>query len=249
MTDTHNKSAETPVIAAEAKAPVVVATAPKAAKPVAVEKTAAPAKPLAAKPATRIQAAAKPQAVKAKTKTTASKPAAAKKSKPAASKPAATAKSKPALGKSAKTAQTKTSKLMNNTIETMTAATNDSFKEGMEKTLSAVNEVTAFHKDTVEAVIASATVTGKGLETAGTNAAAYAKSAMEEGVAATKALSSAKSMQEVFEIQSNYAKSAMGSYLAELNKTTELFSGLVKDGAKPLNTRFSEIAELAQSQR
>lgn len=247
MTDTKDKTAETPAIAAEAKAPVSVAAAPKAAKPAVVEKTAAPAKPLAVKPAARTRPAAKTQA--AKKKTAASKPAAAKKPKLAASKPAAPAKQKPATGKLAVKAKTKTSKLMNNTIESMTTATNDTFKEGFEKTLSAVNEATAFHKDTVEAVIASATVTGKGLEAASTNAAAYAKSAMEEGVAATKALSSAKSLQELFEIQSNYAKSAMGSYLAELNKTTELFSGLVKDGAKPLNTRFAAVAELAQSQR
>ena len=236
MTDTRIKSDEAPAIAADAKAPVVVAAAPKAAQPAVVEKSAASAKPLAAKPA-------------AKKKNAASKPAAAKKPKLAASKPAASTKQKPATSKPAVKAQTKTSKLMNNSIESMTAATNETFKEGFEKTLSAVNEASAFHKDTVEAVIESATVTGKGLETVGTNAAAYAKTAMEEGVAATKALSSAKSMQEIFEIQSNYAKSAMGSYLAELNKTTELFSGLVKDGAKPLNTRFAAVAELAQSQR
>ncbi|SDM59701.1 phasin family protein [Maricaulis salignorans] len=247
MTDTNTKTTRTTAIAAEAKAPVVVAAAPKAAKPAVVEKPAAPAKPLATKPAARTKPAAKSQA--AKKKTGVSKPAAAKTPKLAASKPAAPAKQKPATSKPAVKAQTKTSTLMNNTIESMTAATNDSFKEGVEKTLSAVNEATAFHKDTVEAVIASATVTGKGLETAGSNAAAYAKTAMEEGVAATKALSSAKSLQEIFEIQSNYAKSAMGSYLAELNKTTELFSGLVKDGAKPLNTRFAAVAELAQSQR
>jgi phasin family protein len=247
MTDTNTKTTRTTAIAAEANAPVVAAAAPKAAKPAVVEKTAAPAKPLATKPAARTKPAAKPQA--AKKKTVGGKPAAAKTPKLAASKPAASTKQKPATSKPAVKAQTKTSKLMNNSIESMTAATNETFKEGFEKTLSAVNEASAFHKDTVEAVIESATVTGKGLETVGTNAAAYAKTAMEEGVAATKALSSAKSMQEIFEIQSNYAKSAMGSYLAELNKTTELFSGLVKDGAKPLNTRFAAVAELAQSQR
>ncbi|WP_417470148.1 phasin family protein [Maricaulis sp.] len=234
MTDINVKSTETPANAAAAKASVEVAAAPKAAKPAVIAKTAAPAKPLAVKPAARTKPAAKKQA--AKTKIAASKSAAPAKPKPAASKPAVKA-------------QMKTSKIMNATIESMTTATNDTIKQGLEKTLSAVNEATAFNKDTVEAVIASATVTGKGLETAGTNAAAYAKSAMEEGVAATKALSSAKSLQELFEIQSNYAKSAMGSYLAELNKTTELFSGLVTEGAKPLNTRFAAVAELAQSQR
>ncbi|WP_417481465.1 phasin family protein [Maricaulis sp.] len=234
MTDINVKSTEAPVIAAAANTSADVAAAPKAAKRAVIAKTAAPAKPLAVKPAARTKPAAKKQA--AKTKIAASKPAAPAKRKPATSKPAAKA-------------QMKTSKTMNATIESMTTATNDTIKQGLEKTLSAVNEATAFNKDTVEAVIASATVTGKGLEAVGTNAAAYAKTAMEEGVAATKALSSAKSLQELFEIQSNYAKSAMGSYLAELNKTTELFSGLVAEGAKPLNTRFAAVAELAQSQR
>ena len=250
MTDTNIKSTQTPAIAAEAKAPVLVAAAPKAATPAVVAKPAAPAKAVAAKSAARTQPAAPRQVAKAKF--TAPKPAAPKpaaRTKTAASKPAAPAKPKPAVSKPAAPAQTRTSKAMNNTIESMTAATNDTLTQSFEKTLNAVNEATAFHKDTVEAVIASATVTGKGLETASANAASYAKSAMEEGVAASKALTSAKSIQEIFEIQSNYAKSAMGSYLAELNKTTELFSGLVKDGAKPLNTRFAAVAELAQSQR
>ena len=234
MTDTPVKSAETPAIAAKAKTVDAVAPATKAAKPGATPKPAAPVKTVAAKPKVRPVPAAKKQVAK-KTKV--------------ASKPAVATTKKPTASKSAAPVKAKTSKLMTNTMETMTAATNDTFKEGFEKTLKAVNEATAFHKDTVEAVIASATVTGKGLETVSSNAAAYAKTAMEEGVAATKALSSAKSIQELFEIQSSYAKSAMDSYLAELNKTSVLMSGLVKDGAKPLNTRFAAVVELAQSQR
>ena len=71
----------------------------------------------------------------------------------------------------------------------------------------------------------------------------------DEGVAVTKAVASAKSVQEIFEIQSEYAKSSMDNYLAELNKTSELFSDLFKTSFKPLNDRVSAAVDLAQSQR
>ncbi|WP_238934798.1 phasin family protein [Maricaulis parjimensis] len=135
---------------------------------------------------------------------------------------------------------------MNQTIESMTAASNEALKEGFEKTLKSVTEASNFQKETVDALIASATVAGKGIETANANAVAYAKSLMEEGVTATKAFASAKSVQELFEIQSEYTKSAVDSYLAELNKTSDLFSDLVKDSLKPLNARVMAAMELAQ---
>ena len=138
---------------------------------------------------------------------------------------------------------------MNQTLETMTSASNEAVKEGFEKTLSAVNDASKFHKETVDAMIESATVTGKGIETVNSNAVAYAKSAMEESVAVTKAVASAKSVQEIFEIQSDYAKSAMDTYLSELNKTSELFSDLMKNSVKPINDRVSAVIDLAQSQR
>ena len=68
-------------------------------------------------------------------------------------------------------------------------------------------------------------------------------------VSATKAFASAKSVQEIFEIQSEFTKTAMDNYLAELNKTTDLFSDMFKDTLKPLNERVSAAVELAQTQR
>ncbi|WP_323761405.1 TIGR01841 family phasin [Maricaulis sp.] len=138
---------------------------------------------------------------------------------------------------------------MNDTIESMTAASNDALKEGFEKTLKSVTEASNFQKETVDALIASATVAGKGFETANANAVTYAKSAMEEGVAATKKFASAKSVQEVFEIQSEFTKLAMENYLAEVNKNSELFSDLMKTSVKPLNDRVAAAMELAQVQR
>ena len=138
---------------------------------------------------------------------------------------------------------------MNDTIESMTAASNEALKEGFEKTLKSVTEATNFQKETVDALIESSTIAGKGIETINSNAAAYAKSVMEEGVTTSKKLATAKSVQDLFEIQSDYTKTAMDTYLAELNKSSDLISELFKESLKPLNARVSAAVDLAQAQR
>ena len=220
-------------------------------KPAAIEaKTADKPKPAVRKAPSK--PGAKKPATKSARKTTATKKTAAKAApKAPAAKKATPAKPKTVQPAAATTAapEIKVGNTMNQTIETMTSASNEALKEGFEKTIAAVNDASAFQKETMDAVIESATVAGKGIETVNANAVAYAKSAMEEGVAVTKAVASAKSVQEIFEIQSEYAKSSMDSYLAELNKTSELFSDLFKTSFKPLNDRVSAAVDLAQSQR
>ena len=135
------------------------------------------------------------------------------------------------------------------TFETVTAASNEAIKEGLEKSLSAVNEFSAFQKDTVDAVIASATTASKSIEELNSSAIAYAKKSMEDGVAAAKTMAGAKSVQELIEIQADYTKSSLDAYLSEVNKSSDLLSTLMKDSFKPLNDRMVAAVEALQSQR
>lgn len=135
------------------------------------------------------------------------------------------------------------------TIETMTVASNEAIKDGLEKSLNAVNEFSAFHKDTVDAVIASSTTTAKSIEELNTATLAFAKKSMEDSVAAAKSMAGAKSVQELIEIQSDYTKTSLDAFLAEVNKNSDLVSAMFKDSFKPLNERFSAAVELMQSQR
>ena len=175
--------------------------------------------------------AAKPAPVKPAAKTTARKPSAPRKfsgenTMAAAKKDAAT-----------------------QTFETVTAASNEAVKESFEKSLGAMNEFSAFQKDSVDAVIASATTATKSLEELNTSAMAFAKKSMEDGVAAAKSMSSAKSVQELIELHADYTKSTLDAYLTEVNKSSDLFSSMVKDTFKPINDRMSAAVEVMQSQR
>ena len=138
---------------------------------------------------------------------------------------------------------------LKSTVDQFTTAGNQAFKDQIEKSLSALGEVNAHSKKNLEAVVASVTAATKGAEALGAQAMAYSKKAMEDHVAAAKSLTSAKSVQEVVELQTSFAKSALEAYMAEMTRMSETVSASVKDSMKPLNERVTALVERVQAAR
>ena len=136
-----------------------------------------------------------------------------------------------------------------NTVEQIVSASNVAFKDGVDKTLSALNEANAASKKNMEAVVASVTAATKGAEALGAEAMAYSKSAFDTQVTAARSLAGAKSIQEVLELQTAYAKSAVDAYVAEMGKMTELVSTSMKESLAPLNERMTATVEKLQAVR
>jgi phasin family protein len=135
------------------------------------------------------------------------------------------------------------------TVEQFTTASNTAFKDGVEKTLAAFTEASTHSKKNLEAVVASATAYAKGAEAVGAQAMAFSKKAYDDQVAAARSLASAKSVQEVVELQTSLARNFMESYMAEVGKLTEAMSSSVKDSMKPLNERVTDLVEKMQATR
>jgi phasin family protein len=133
--------------------------------------------------------------------------------------------------------------------EKYTAAGSQAFKDAVEKSLGALNDVNAQSKSNLEAVVASVTAATKGAETLGAQMMAFSKKSMEDNIAAAKSLSSARSVQEVVELQTSWAKSAMEVYLAEVNKASEIVSASVKESLTPINARVTAAVEKFQAAR
>ena len=123
------------------------------------------------------------------------------------------------------------------------------FKEGMEKSMTALNDMNAQSKRNLEAVVESVTAATKGAEQLSNEAMAYTKRAVEGQVEQAKALSGARSVQEVVELQTAFAKTAMEAYIAQMNKAAEIMSGVVKESFRPLNERATALVETMQSVR
>ncbi len=135
------------------------------------------------------------------------------------------------------------------TVDQVTAAGNQAFKDATDKSLAALNEINEHSKKNVEAIVASATAATKGAEALGAQVMAYAKSTVEAQSTAAKSLTGARSVQEVVELQTSFAKTAMESYIAQVNSASEIVSAAVKDAMKPLNERATALVEAVQSKR
>ncbi|MBI1199740.1 MAG: phasin family protein [Phenylobacterium sp.] len=135
------------------------------------------------------------------------------------------------------------------TVEQFTTASNVAFKEGVEKTLAALNEMNSHSKQNLEAIVASATASAKGAEALGAQAMAFSKAVFDTQVSAAKSLAGAKSVQEVVELQTAFAKSALETYMSEFGKMSETVSSSVKESMKPLNERVTAVVEKFQAVR
>lgn len=132
-------------------------------------------------------------------------------------------------------------------FQAFTAVGQEKMSEGIERTMTAMSEVSAFGKENVEAFVASAAVAAKGFEAISARAVSYSKAAMENHVAAAKDIMGSKSVQEVAEKQAAYVKSAFEAYVAEATKMTEIMTGVSKDVIAPLNERVTAASSLMQS--
>ncbi|HEY3815408.1 MAG TPA: TIGR01841 family phasin [Caulobacteraceae bacterium] len=135
------------------------------------------------------------------------------------------------------------------TVDQATAAGQQAFRDAVEKGVSSLGEINAHSKRNLEAVVESVTAATRGAETLGAQAMAYSKKSFEDGVAVAQSLGSAKSVQEVVEIQTNWAKSALETYLAEVNRWSDTVSASMKDSLKPLNERATAAVERFQATR
>ena len=135
------------------------------------------------------------------------------------------------------------------TAERFAETGNQAFKESVEKSLAAFADLNSHSKRNLEAVVASVTAATKGAESLGAQVTAFSKKAAEEHIAASKTLTSAKSLQEAVEFQTSYAKSFLDAYLAEMNKWSDTVSGSVKESLRPINERVSAVVEQFQTAR
>ncbi len=129
------------------------------------------------------------------------------------------------------------------------ASGNQAFKDSAEKSLTALNELNAQGKRNLEAMVASVTAATRAAETLGAHAMSYTKSSMEHQAEAARALTGARSVQEAVEMQTTFARTALETYVAEMNKVTEVVSAAFKDTLKPLNERATAMMESVQSVR
>lgn len=123
-------------------------------------------------------------------------------------------------------------------IQSMFGDANTRAKTAMEKSTKLMEEMTALAKGNVEALVETSKVAAKGAETMGQEAAEYSRKSFESATGAFKSFASVKSPTELFQLQSEYAKSSFDQAVAEASKFSEAYVKLMGDMFAPINGRI-----------
>lgn len=135
------------------------------------------------------------------------------------------------------------SKMTKNTFKEST----ESLQQGFEKITQDCEKMVSFQKEATEALVESATVAGKGIETINKAVLEYSQASVEDMAVATKAIMASKSLQEAVEKQTAFMKSAFETYVAEMTKVGDLALGTAKAASEPVQKQVDVAASLVKS--
>ena len=131
-------------------------------------------------------------------------------------------------------------------IETALHSGTEAMKEGFEKAVKGYDHFVTFGRDNAEAVLKSMNAAGKGIETFNSEVFAYARKSAEDSVSVAKAVLSSKTVEEAFQLQSEFSKSIFETYVDQLAKFGDMALATARHTAEPIQARASAFAELVR---
>lgn len=135
------------------------------------------------------------------------------------------------------------------TAEKAQAAGAQAFRETIDRSVAGLTEISSHGKKNLEAMVESATAAQRGAEALSQQAMAYSKKTLEQNLSAAQSLAAARSVQELVELQTTFAKSAIETYLSEVTRMTDTLTASMKDSFKPINERVTASVERFQAAR
>lgn len=131
-------------------------------------------------------------------------------------------------------------------LETMTGAPAEAMRKGLEQFMSFGGDFTETGRASLQALSESARAAGKGIEAMNSQTLSYMKTSMEQGMEATRAMSGVKSVTDLTEMQTSFARTAFQAYVDQMNEMAKLFSATLRETVEPLNTQAGAMAEKLQ---
>jgi len=113
----------------------------------------------------------------------------------------------------------------------------------MQKGAQLVEELSAFGKGNLEAMVESSKIAARGIESLGQEAVAYAKTSFEQQSAAFRQLAAVKSPTEFMKLQGELVRQSFDQMVAQGSRQTETVLKLAGEVAQPISNRMAVAAE------
>ena len=108
-----------------------------------------------------------------------------------------------------------------------------------------VEDIQQYGKEQLETVVASATTLQQGMQAIASAYGDYTKKSFEDTKSMVEKLSGVKSLDKAIELQTEFAKSAYETFVAESQKIAGLYSDLAKQTFKPFEGLVAKFTPAA----
>jgi phasin family protein len=108
-----------------------------------------------------------------------------------------------------------------------------------------VEDIQQYGKEHLDTVVASATTVQNGIQAIASAYGDYTKKSFEDTKSFVEKLSGVKSLDKAIEVQTEFAKSAYETFVAESQKIAALYTDLAKQTFKPLEGIAAKFAPAA----
>lgn len=98
-----------------------------------------------------------------------------------------------------------------------------------------------FGKEQFEAVVANTGAYTKSLQAIASAYTDYTKKSFEDGSAFLEKLAGVRSLDKALEVQTDYAKTAYETFVAETTKIGELYKDFAKESYKPFESMIAKM--------
>ena len=108
-----------------------------------------------------------------------------------------------------------------------------------------VEDIQNYGKEQLDTVVASATTLQNGIQAIASAYGDYTKKSFEDTKSMVEKLSGVKSLDKALEVQTEFAKSAYETFVAESQKIAGLYTDLAKQTFKPFEGLVSKFTPAA----
>ena len=108
-----------------------------------------------------------------------------------------------------------------------------------------VEDIQSYGKEHLETVVASATTVQNGLQAIASAYGDYTKKSFEDTKSFVEKLSGVKSLDKAIEVQTEFAKSAYETFVAESQKIAGLYTDLAKQTFRPFEGMVAKFSPAA----
>ena len=108
-----------------------------------------------------------------------------------------------------------------------------------------VEDIQQYGKEHLETVVASATTLQSGIQAIASAYGDYTKKSFEDTKSFVEKLSGVKSLDKALEVQTEYAKSAYETFVAESQKIAGLYTDVAKQTFKPIEVIVAKFTPAA----